>query len=231
MLILGIDDAGRGPVLGSMFLAGVLVDKDQEAFLKKQGVTDSKLLFHFKRVVLAKVIEANCQDFHVVKASPNDIDYSITHGINLNTLEAMKTAEIINKINDVKRHKEKIKVIVDCPSTNIAAWRNKLITFVKHINNLEIICEHKADLNHTCVSAASILAKVEREKEVEKIKEQYKNVSDPGSGYPSDPSTQEFLKKHGKELKDSGIFRKTWITWKIMYPEVKKGQASLKDFK
>ncbi|MBS3091093.1 ribonuclease HII [Candidatus Pacearchaeota archaeon] len=231
MLTLGIDDAGRGPVLGSMFLAGVLLEKDHEAFLKKQGVTDSKLLFHFKRVVLAKVIEANCEDFHIVKASANDIDFSIIHGINLNTLEAMKTAEIINKINNEKRHKEKIKVIVDCPSTNIVAWRNKLITFVKHINNLEVICEHKADFNHPSVSAASILAKVEREKEIEKIKEQYKNLGNPGSGYPGDPSTQEFLKKHGKELKDSGIFRKTWSTWKIMFPEKLPGQASLKDFK
>ena len=228
MLILGIDDAGRGPLIGPMILAGVLVDKDGESFLKRRGVADSKTLLHTRRVELSKVIEETALDFHVVKAYPQDIDFAIGQGTNLNTLEAMKTAEIINEINKTKRQKEKIKVIVDCPSVNIGAWKTKLIGFVKFKGNLEIHCEHRADVNHPSVSAASILAKCIREEEVAKIRGEFKNYGEIGSGYPADPATKEFLKKNGKELKNSGIFRKSWATWKEIFPE--KGQTTLKDF-
>ena len=115
-----------------------------------------------------------------------------------------------------------IKVIIDCPSTNITAWKNTLIKFISFKDNLDIHCEHKADFNHPSVSAASIIAKVQREEEVAKLKKQFKDYGPLGSGYPSDPDTKEFLKKHGKELQNSGIFRKTWQTWKALFPEAKQ---------
>jgi ribonuclease HII len=228
-LILGIDDAGRGPLIGPMILAGVLVSSEQEKFLKKQNVADSKLLAHPTRIALAKVIKEHCKEFKIVKSTATEIDDSINSGTNLNTLEAMKTAEIINSINQKDYTKQNIKVIVDCPSTNTTAWKNKLMSFLKHPNNLSVYCEHKADVNHTSVSAASIIAKVAREDEVSKLKKQYEKYGNLGSGYPSDPFTKEFLKAHGKELADSGIFRKTWSTWKSLYPD-KKEQATLDKF-
>lgn len=222
-LVLGIDDAGRGPLIGPMILAGVLMEKKDEAFLKGKGVNDSKQLLHPVRVQLSTLIEQTALAFHVVKAFPDQIDHAIQSGINLNTLEAMKTAEIINELNDSKMQKQKIKVIVDCPSVNISAWTKKLLEFIKHKDNLDISCEHKADANHVSVSAASILAKCAREEEVSKIKKQFEKYGNTGSGYPSDPETKLFLKKHGKELKDSGIFRKSWATWKALFPESKQG--------
>jgi ribonuclease HII len=225
MLVLGIDDAGRGPLIGPMILAGVLIEKNREEYLKKQGVKDSKQVEHPTRVKLAKMIKEISERFEVVKAFPNDIDFAITHGTNLNTLEAMKTAEIINEINTGKFLKEKITVVVDCPSVNISAWTKTLEGFVKKKDNLKIICEHKADVNHPVVSAASILAKVAREEEVAKIKKQF---GETGSGYPADPVTKEFLKKEGERLKNSGIFRKSWATWKEIFPE--EGQKTLGEF-
>lgn len=229
-LILGIDDAGRGPLIGPMILAGVLLTKEQEARVKKEGVADSKLLVHSTRVRLSGMIRENCLKSHVVQSSAMEIDESINSGVNLNTLEAKKTAHIINEINQGKYTKEKIKVIVDCPSVNILAWQTTLEKFINHLENLEIHCEHKADFNHPSVSAASILAKVTREEEVAKIKKEYSKYGDIGSGYPGDPKTKEFLKKHGLELKDSGIFRKTWATWKTMFPEKGNSQSTLKGF-
>lgn len=226
MLILGIDDAGRGPLIGPMILAGVLVEKKNEEYLKKHGVTDSKKVLHPKRIELSKIIKEVAESFHVVKAYPELIDDAIHKGINLNTLEAMKTAEIINEINNSRRHKDKIKVIVDCPSVNINAWTGTLLSYIDYKDNLNVVCEHKADFNHTSVAAASIIAKVTREEEVEKIKNKY---GDTGSGYPSDPVTKEFLQKQGNKYKDSGIFRKSWATWKELFPE--KSQATLGDFK
>lgn len=232
MLILGIDDAGRGPLIGPMMLAGVLVNEEQEKILKKEGVADSKVLTHPVRERLAEIIEANSIEYKVVMASPNEIDEKILLGTNLNTIEAQKTAEIINTLNDKK---DEIKVIVDCPSINTKAWRRTLLSFIEHPSNLRVYCEHKADVNHPSVSAASILAKVAREKEVAKIKEQYEKYGNTGSGYPSDPATKAFLRKFGRELENSGIFRKTWATYKEIFPQQEqkpkdKKQLTLGDF-
>ena len=227
-LILGIDDAGRGPLIGPMILAGVLVTKEQEQFLKGQGVKDSKMLTHANRVRLAEIIKKNSIKFHVVQSSPEEIDAFVESKANLNTLEATKTAEIINALNN---EQEKIKVIVDCPSVNTTAWKKTLSKFIKHIDNLELHCEHKADVNHPSASAASILAKVAREEEVEKIKNDFSKYGNIGSGYPSDPATKTFLKKNGKELENSGIFRKSWGTWKQFFsPKKTAKQKTLEGF-
>lgn len=226
-LLLGIDDAGRGPLIGPMILAGVLMTKEQEKHLKSEGVADSKLLEHPTRIKLSKSIKENSLKHHVVLSTPNEIDSSILSGTNLNTLEAKKAAEIINNINIPKYQKEKIKVIIDCPSVNTKAWKLTLEKFISHKDNLDIHCEHKADFNHPSVSAASILAKCVREEEMIKLKKQYSKYGNIGSGYPSDPTTKEFLKKHGKSLKDSGIFRKTWATWKTVFPEAKQSTLGI----
>ena len=227
MLILGIDDAGRGPIIGPMILAGVLLKKYDEKLLKQEGVIDSKLLAHEKRIKLSGFIKDISLNFKIVKTEPEEIDHSINSGINLNTLEAIKTAEIINSL--IQGRKEKIKVIVDCPSTNIMKWTSTLLSFIKNPDNIDLHCEHKADFNHPSVSAASILAKCIREEEVEKLKKKYQDYGNIGSGYPSDPYTKEFLRKHGKKLSESGLFRKTWQTWKALFPDSKK-QKTLGEF-
>ncbi len=225
-LVIGIDDAGRGPVLGSMFLAGVLMTREQENILRESGVKDSKQLLHPARIKLAETIKGNSIKSHVVKSFPDEIDAAVESKTNLNTLEARKAADIINILNEGK---DKISVIIDCPSVNIRAWRATLLRFIANPANLDVKCEHKADVNYPSVSAASILAKVAREEEVEKIKNQYEKYGNIGSGYPSDPLTKTFLKKHGKELENSGIFRKSWATWKLIFEKSKK-QATLEGF-
>src|SRR3989344_5950409 len=190
MLTLGIDDAGRGPIIGPMILAGVLIDENASVLLKKLNVRDSKkYLNNSYRIEISKTIKQVSKRFHIVKSSPQFIDSSLEKRINLNTIEAMKTAEIINALNPKK---EKIKIIVDCPSTNIHKWRNEVLGLIEHPKNIELLCEHKADVNHISVSAASILAKVAREEEVEKLKKEYEKYGKPGSGYPADPDTKVF---------------------------------------
>src|SRR3989344_1990987 len=227
-LTLGIDDAGRGPLIGPMILAGVLVNPEQEKLLKRHNVRDSKQVTHPERVKLSKLIKENSLADKVEKLAPNEIDSSIKSGTNLNTLEAQAMAKIINEINKGKYTKEKIKVVVDCPSVNIKTWTNTLKKYIRITDNIELFCEHKADANHVSVSAASIIAKVQREQEIAKIKKEFASYGDTGSGYPADRLTQEFLKKNGKALKDSGLFRKTWATWKALFPD--KQQSTLKGF-
>ncbi len=209
MLILGIDDAGRGPVIGPMVLAGCLIDNKIEGELKKLGVKDSKQLTQKRREFLEEKIKELAETFEVVLAYPDEIDGKNHDGINLNSLEAIKMAEVVNKIN---KGFGKIKVVIDCPSVGIEKWRDFLKTKIDNLSNLEIVCEHKADVNHVAVSAASILAKCTREKEMVKLKEKYGNEI--GSGYCSDPNTIKFLEKNIHTHENEGIFRKTWSTWK-----------------
>jgi ribonuclease HII len=101
-----------------------------------------------------------------------------------------------------------------------------LMQHINNPNNLTFKVEHKADVNHPACSAASILAKVTRDMEIEKIKKQI--GVDFGSGYPSDPVTKKFLQDYGKKHKKDGIFRETWGTWQNF--KTKKEQKSISDF-
>ena len=223
-LILGIDDAGRGPLIGPMALAGCLIPKSLEKEFKELGVRDSKTLTDKKREFLAEKIRKKALAFHVVLAFPDKIDEGIKNGTNLNKIEAMEAAEIINKLTE--NINEPVSIIIDCPSPNREAWRNQVMKYIHFTDNLTIACEHKADRDYPAVSAASILAKSQREKEVAKIRE--KIGKDFGSGYTSDPKTIEFMKSHSKEYKNDGIFRESWVTFKDY--KAKKEQKKLGDF-
>lgn len=209
MLILGIDDAGRGPVIGPMILAGCLVDEEIEKEFKELGIKDSKKLTPKRREFLAEKIKSKAITFEITLTHPDEITSQNKAGVNLNTVEALKTAEIINRVN---KRQGKIKVFVDCPSPNIPAWQREVEKHIKNKNNLEFHFEHKADVNHISCSAASVLAKTTRDAEIEKIKKLVK--VDFGSGYPSDPVTCKFLKEFAEKYKKDGIFRETWSTWK-----------------
>jgi len=209
MLELGIDDAGRGPVIGPMVLAGCLIDSKTAARFKKLGVRDSKQLTPKRREFLAQKIKEEAEAFEIVMADADEINSKQDSGTNLNDLEAIKAAKIINKIN---KDSQKIRVVVDCPSISIVKWKDVLKTKIKDLSNLDVVCEHKADRNYVSVSAASILAKSTREKEMDKLKKEYGDEI--GSGYTSDSTTTKFLTKNVTKHKNSGIFRKNWSTWK-----------------
>jgi ribonuclease HII len=208
-LILGVDDAGRGPVIGPMVLAGCLVNDELQSEFKKMGVKDSKQLTSKRRAFLADVIREKAEDFEVAIVYPDEIESNNTNGTKLNEVEAIACAQIINRIN---KGYGKMRVVLDCPSTGINKWKDFLKTKIDDLSNLEVVCEHKADVNHVAVSAASIIAKDVREKEMAILKEKYGHEI--GSGYSSDPNTRRFLEKHAKKYQDDGLFRKTWITWK-----------------
>jgi ribonuclease HII len=209
MLILGIDDAGRGPVIGPMVLAGVLIEKPIEKEFLKLGIRDSKTLSPKKREQLAKKIKELSKATYEVVISVDEIDGKNNDGLNLNQREAVASSIIINKLNSKK---ENISVIIDCPSVNLESWKEYLEKFIIAGSNLSLKCEHKADANHISVSAASILAKVRRDEEIKKIKEKL-NIEF-GSGYSSDPITRKFIYDNYDKFAGKGIFRESWGTIK-----------------
>lgn len=207
-LKIGIDDAGRGPVIGPMVLAGVLVSEEDEEKLKEWGVKDSKLLNKEKRKEIYKKILKNFETF-VELAFPEEIDKGFMSGSNLNKLEAKKAGMIINGF--LKNRTDRVEILIDCPSVNINSWQNYLLKYIEKPGIIDLKCEHKADFNHLVVGAASIVAKEVREEEIEKIKQKFK--IDFGTGYCCDPITCEFLEGDMKDLEGLGLIRKTWQTW------------------
>src|SRR3989338_3300533 len=228
-LICGIDEAGRGPIIGPLVICGAVIDDKDEARLKAIGVKDSKLLTPKQREELFDKVKSMVKGYKILIVEPEEIDDAVeSDTLNLNWLEAIKSAEIIYELEkDVKFE----KAILDCPSNNISAYRNYVKNELKKLNDknklnnadksdkkssINIIAEHKADFNYPVVSAASILAKVTRDAEIHKIEQKIRkelgNAADIGSGYPSDPYTQKFLKENYKKF--PGIFRKSWATYK-----------------
>ena len=218
MLVLGIDEAGRGPIIGPLVMAGVVVDEKAAKRLKRLGVRDSKLLTAKKREELFGKIIDIADSHQTIIVSPQEIDKAVgsqLKELNLNWLEADKTAELIDSLNPQK-------AIVDSPSRNLKAYADYIKRKIK--TKPELICEHKADENYVECAAASIIAKVTRDRVIEKIKEDI--GIDIGSGYLTDPATQKFMES-GFE-KHSEIFRKSWIPYKLML--TKKTQKTLDSF-
>ncbi len=204
MLTLGIDESGKGPIIGSLFIVGLLMNEKDIPKLKKLGVKDSKLLSHKKRIELAEKIKDIAKGIKIIEIKPDEIDDAIdgNNTLNLNWLEAHKIAEIINQLNSDR-------VILDCPSPNIQKYKNYVKNLLNN-KNIELIVEHKADVNYLECSGSSIIAKVMRENQIKELKNRLKIEF--GSGYSSDPITQKFIKENFD--KHPEIFRKSWSTWK-----------------
>jgi len=214
-LICGIDEAGRGPVIGPMVIAGATFKEEDLSKLKSLDVKDSKLLTPQQREKLFASILALSISHKIIIIEPKEIDDALKAiDLNLNLLEAMKQAEIINLLRPDK-------VYIDCPSPNIKTFEIYLKKQLTH--QPELIVEHKADVNYIACAASSILAKVTRDKEIRELAKKYGNI---GSGYMSDPITQDFLKSNWEKHKE--IFRKTWIPYKNH--ENSKLQKSINDF-
>ncbi len=215
--ILGIDEAGRGSVVGPLVIAGLMIDSKDEEKLRELGVKDSKLLTEARRQELFSEIKKIAKDYVVLKISAKEID-DMRKRINLNKIEGEKMAEIIRTLNPDK-------AILDAPQVSTDKFKDFVSSIAK--NGTEIISENFADLNYPVVAGASILAKVERDREIEKIK---KKVNfDFGVGYPHDERSIEFVKKCLKDKKNLEFIRHSWIT--VLDAIVEKEQRNLKHFK
>jgi ribonuclease HII len=214
--VLGVDEAGRGPVIGPLVIAGMMLDEKDLPELEKLKVKDSKLLTPKQRELLAKKLRKFRHE--VIIIPPDEIDQAVKgdDGLNLNWLEARKTAEIINELKPDK-------AIIDSPSPNTKAYKSYVRDYL-HDKKTEIIAEHKADVKYPVVSAASIIAKSTREEEVRKIE---KIVGQSiGSGYPSNPICRQFLEANWDRYPD--IFRKSWASYKRVIK--KMGQKKLGEY-
>jgi len=219
MLICGIDDAGRGPVIGPLVIAGILVDEDGLTKLINLGVRDSKTLPPERRERLADEILKIVRDCRVVKVSPSEIDYVVRTGKRLNRLNRLEARVMASIIMDLKPD------VAYVDASDILPDRFKRHIAEELSFRVKIVSEHKADKTYPVVSAASIIAKVERDKEIEGLKRRY---GDLGSGYAADPKTLLFLREWVRKYGEYPDFvRKSWKTAKRILGEEKKYQSKL----
>ena len=199
MDILGIDEAGRGSVLGPMVIAGVIVPEKMGKVLERMGVKDSKRLTPNRRTILSRKLR-KMFDFEIVVISAREIDELRENGVNLNEIEKNAMESIILKLKPEK-------TIVDAVDVKAERFQENLCKDTGY----NVVAEHKADDKYIEVSAASIIAKTERDAQIKEINNDYIKSGGIGSGYPSDPKTKKFLTNYTyDEMPD--FVRKSWAT-------------------
>ena len=116
VLIAGIDEAGRGPVIGPLVIAITVIDQEQEGKLRELGVRDSKLLSPKQRESMFGPVSKLCKH-EILIIEPKEIDAAVeSESSNLNWLEADKAILLLNKLRpDI--------AFIDCPSNNPSIYR------------------------------------------------------------------------------------------------------------
>jgi ribonuclease HII len=186
--ICGVDEAGRGPVMGPLVVAGVKLNESDLIKLDELNLRDSKMCTPKRRERLAKELKNICQ-IQIEMLSADEID-KLRDERTLNVIEADLFAKVILKLKPVD------KAFVDAADTNEVTFQENIMVNLDF--QPELISRHKADSIYAIVSAASIIAKTTRDAEVEKIRTEI--GQEIGSGYPADEVTRNFLtnwiKKH-----------------------------------
>lgn len=215
----GIDEAGRGPVIGPLVLAACVLDDAGVEKLAGAGVRDSKKLSAARRVELEPLVKETALEWRTLLISAADID-RLRKRESLNAVEARKTVELLLALSAKPE-----RIIVDAVDSVAGDYAKRISSIVHELNPdfvlPELVSEHKADDTYIEVAAASILAKVERDRRVDSLKGEH---GDFGSGYPADPATAKFVKKLVREGNLPAFVRRSWNT-------VDKGkQTSLEDY-
>lgn len=207
ILVGGVDEAGRGSIIGPLVVAGVSIRESKIAQLTEIGVRDSKTLTRKARARLfgqiVKVVDSIC----VRKVDPGDVDGSVMMR-GLNKLEAKVMAGVIDSLGADE-------VYVDCCDVNPARYRESMQRYLCASKPTKLHSMHHADSTNPVVSAASIIAKITRDHEVQELRNRYGRGI--GSGYPSDETTMRFITRWVSSKGGPPEFaRKSWKPLRLM---------------
>jgi ribonuclease HII len=187
---IGVDEAGKGPVLGSMFAAAVRADPDALPV----DVGDSKGIQPDRREELAGEIRDVADAVAVAEVPVARID---DPGTDMNGLTVAAHAEALGSLttrsladDGPQSRLDPLPAHVDAGDTDANRFERRVAS---RVDGVDVRAEHGADATHPIVGAASVVAKVERDAHVARLAEEFGDV---GSGYPSDPTTREFLRQY-----------------------------------
>lgn len=212
MIIAGIDEAGRGSILGPLVVAGISASPSAIDELIKLGVKDSKQLSASERQRLYPRILKLCTNVKTEVLPPSEVDKFVKRRIKFKTLNYLEAKAIASILSDLNAE---VSYVDSCDIDPRRFARTILdLMGVKR----RLVVSHKADQIYTVVSAASIIAKVSRDRYIAKLSKEYGEI---GSGYPSDPQTIEFLTRWvRKELDAPPFARRSWKTWLRITPTI-----------
>jgi len=199
---LGLDEAGRGSVLGPLVVGGFLLPESRLGELRELGVRDSKLLSPTRRASIARAL-AELGTPSTISIPPPRIDRAVARG-GLNDLEAEAFGRLVRR---ARPHRS----FVDACDP-VEARFGRLVARRAGVPPGRVIARHHADRDHLLVGAASIIAKVQRDAEVDALRRTL--PEEIGSGYPSDPTTRRYV----TDLVERGAPLPFWVrgSWKTV---------------
>jgi ribonuclease HII len=199
-MICGVDEAGRGPVMGPLVICGICVSSDSR--LRELKVKDSKQLTPEKREMLDKAIR-DIADTELIEVSASEID-SMRSRLTMNQIEAKMFSMIVNRLAPDEAY-------LDAADASESEFERMVCSELKC--RPRVVSKHKADQLFPVVSAASIVAKVRRDLRMREIAELLGR--DIGSGYSHDKVTIRFMEDY---LDSNGDLpphtRRSWDTSK-----------------
>jgi len=200
--MIGVDEAGKGAVLGSMFVSAV--DFGDPGFC----VPDSKRLTPSEREHLAECVRDSCR-VAVREITADEVDEYVSDG-DMNDLMIEAHRRSLEKLDS------RGKVIADASDVSAERFARRLNGCVS--DQYSVKAQHGADETYDCVGAASVIAKVERDSHIANF--------EAGSGYPGDETTLDFLRQRAPDYPDP--VRESWSTSHRILEE--KKQSGFEDF-
>lgn len=219
IILCGGDEAGRGAILGPLVISIVAVKSSSLHKLSEIGVRDSKMLSEKRRNQLYDEIVDISSSIKVDKIYPNEINEAMRNHISINELEAIRFAGLFDQMSErvSSVYLDSPDVIAERFGTRFKMLSTKPIKVdgikmkkEKGVRYTRVIAEHKADVRYPIVSAASIIAKVTRDREIRKLEKELKLRI--GSGYPSDYKTIDIIKRNLKSGALNNCIREKWST-------------------
>jgi len=197
---LGIDEAGRGCVLGPLVICGFAVERENLPLLELLSLKDSKALSPAKRERLAVELRNIPGRIFLMKVRPSIVDAAVSRQ-GLNTLEIAGMVRLIRRINPGS-------VFIDALTSNPGRFGDQISGLIAPLTT-KVVAENRADSKFPIVMAASILAKVARDAVIAGLRRRYGDI---GSGYPGDPKTRKFLGGYSISGDYPHCVRRSWST-------------------
>jgi ribonuclease HII len=188
-ITLGIDEAGRGPAVGPMVMAAVALDTPAAAALSRAGLTDSKSFgagedAHSTRCELDREIRARARFVMTIEVEHTEIDERVARN-ELNVLERELASRLVERALGELAQIDRI----------IADGKRMFLALTQRFERFE--SHDRAEDKHAAVAAASVVAKVLRDRRFEQIRQRYEQELGPitGGGY-ANAATRRWLRAY-----------------------------------